>query len=375
MSSFFQTSVFFLLLAAIPSMAAARTADAPFFYRSQLAQRECYSALSPRELRALADKGDTAAMLVLGDAARDAGIDSYAAWYAKAAEHGDAGGEALLGKALLGQKDREGEAMALLESAADKGQVVACQVLGMVALSRQEQVPLQTMERWINTTVAEDAMLVEGLHILSRYPAKSAAGVVSRLREKSEAGDVTAAYMLGYCLAHGIGGPENDAESEKWLAFAAKKGHGRAAWLLYGTFADQERHAEAMLWLLQATENGYTYALRQTADFIDKRGQDRESIPLAAPYLAQAAERGDVDAALLLAERYREGLLPGGKKTAEQWYLRAADLGYSEAWSEILRMYEESGDPEDAGLAAQWEKRVAEEREDFSPEAVTLLTP
>lgn len=168
--------------------------------------------------------------------------------------------------------------------------------------------------------------------MLKDYPPEAVADFMNQLRQKAENSDGTAAYMLGFCYAHGIGMAENKAESTRWLEQATADGHGRAAWMLYGVFSDAGEHVQAAFWLTRSAENGYDYALRQIADFVSAKGQRKGGIPAAATYLIRAAELGGVDAAIRLAEWCRDGDLPGGSEEAEKWYVHAAESGYAHAW-------------------------------------------
>lgn len=372
MPSFFTCLVLLQIIVCIPFTALAKTADAPFFYLSTTTYEPVYSALSPRELRAQADAGNAPAMVTLGEIGWDVAIATYAEWFRKAAEMGDINGQAMYGKALLERgKDRK-RACELLEQAADKGNSNAQQILHRLFLIEGKLVPLEKLELWLPLAIGENPLMIDSLHMLKNYSPEAVADFMNRLRQKAENSDVTAAYMLGFCNAHGIGMAESKAESTRWLKQATTDGHGRAAWMLYGAFSDAEEHVQAAFWLARAAKNGYDHALRQIADFVSARGQRKDGIPAAAPYLIRAAELGGVDAAIQLAEWCRRGDLPGGSEEAETWYARAAESGYTSAWDDIRDMYEKAGD---AKRAAHWAERAAEEEKPFTSEALRLLTP
>ena len=104
--------------------------------------------------------------------------------------------------------------------------------------------------------------LYYGKNILS----KNRGFATSCYKIAAELGNVDACYSYGWCLRHGSGVTENDAEAVKWLKIAADKGNVNAA---------------------------YSYALCCE----DGSGTGVKNIREARSYYRKAASGGHVDAA------------------------------------------------------------------------------
>ena len=76
---------------------------------------------------------------------------------------------------------------------------------------------------------------------------------------------IDACYSYGWCLRHGVGVDENDAEAVKWLKLAADKGNSNAAYS-YGLCCEEgagtgvKNKREAMYYYRIAAASGNTKA-------------------------------------------------------------------------------------------------------------------
>ena len=96
----------------------------------------------------------------------------------------------------------------------------------------------------------------EGRYILSDY------------KFSAELGMVDACYSYGWCLRHGVGVNENDAEAVKWLKIAADRGNSNAAYS-YGLCCEEgagtgiRNKREALYYYRAAAMSGHLEAAQR----------------------------------------------------------------------------------------------------------------
>lgn len=143
---------------------------------------------------------------------------------------------------------------------------------------------------------------------------------------------------------------ETRSEGRAWLLKAAQQGHAEAAYGLTsdrgsGIFIGEEQRSEAqMTWLRFAAERGVSQAQQDLGRSLLEGDQPAEG----RAWLERAAAQRDNNAALALADAYREG--KGGPRdvaAASRWYLRAYALGDPNG---LYRQYMLLNGPEAASL-------------------------
>jgi TPR repeat protein len=93
----------------------------------------------------------------------------------------------------------------------------------------------------------------------------------------AELGMVDACYSYGWCLRHGVGTDENDAEAVKWLKLAADRGNASAAYS-YGLCCEEgagmgvKNKREAMYYYRAAAASGHTEAAKRYV-MLSSRGE------------------------------------------------------------------------------------------------------
>jgi TPR repeat protein len=361
--------------------AAAKNAVSSFYYKSALTNPAlAYSRLSIRELRANADEGDTAAMVVLGEAAKADKMESYAGWFKNAADKGDPLGMAFYGEELA-RSGKLPEGLALLEKAADKGSPIALDRLSRLALDGKVSLPPEAYERWILSALPHDHFSAFKFQNLREWEQTGAIapgfvdGMMERLSARADAGDETAAFAAGFCREFRVAGQDKDLEQAAfWYKKAAAAGFLPACWRLYLLYNEMGDGQAGRAWLQQAARNGDIVSLLQSAGnaFHEQPGNP----VLAAELLRKADASGSILAARRLAYLYRSGALPGGGPEAVKWLERAAEVGDHGAWAELAAMYQSGeGVPQDTAKSAELWARVAHDQAFFDEEARSLLTP
>ena len=94
----------------------------------------------------------------------------------------------------------------------------------------------------------------------------------------AELGHPDGAYSYGWCLRHGVGVHENDAEAVKWLKMAADKGHADAAYSYglaceEGTSTGVKNKREALYYYRLAAGRGVREAAEHFAKLSEREGR------------------------------------------------------------------------------------------------------
>lgn len=156
----------------------------------------------------------------------------------------------------------------------------------------------------------------------------------------AKAGNADAQYLLGVMYSHGRGVGQDDDQSARWYAAAAKQGHVEAAFNLGFMLYQQERFAEAAPWLKQAAEHGVGMAASLVGDMLRQGlglSMDEAS---AYSWTLKAADRGIAGAqygvglmcAKLIAERRC------APAEAYKWFKLLADAGYPGATENLTKL-------------------------------------
>lgn len=144
----------------------------------------------------------------------------------------------------------------------------------------------------------------------------------------------------------------------------AEQGYPRAQVRL-GYIYDQSRYYnEALRWYRQAAEAGNIEAAMSLASMY-VAGEGTEPDPEAAgQWMRQAADSGEARAMMSIADAYEHGRLGLEVDTAQavDWYKRAAENGIDQARSRLVKAYTngELGLPQDPEAARQWSNSPAD---------------
>jgi TPR repeat protein len=184
----------------------------------------------------------------------------------------------------------------------------------------------------------------------------------------ADAGNPTAALLVGACYERGSGVDADRAAALRWYHRAAEKGDA-VAMRHVGEVHEHERggfdvptdYAQALRWYTRAAAAGDAQAMYRIGKVHEKNLASDQSVG----WYLKAAEAGNVDGMTELAHRYENGWgarLDGPE--AVRWYGRAADAGSAEAMTALAKLYEEGrrGVPKDGGRAAEWRRRAAAAR-------------
>lgn len=300
-------------------------------FRDALAAGEPPPASASRPVEHAADDGDAEAQYQLGRWRERQHGDPYRGvrWYERAAVQGHgpaASALAAFHRAQIG--DAEPESPSAREAARPVAAVVrhwyerAAAAGGSVPLA-ELQAPL-----WLGAVEpASDG----------RWSALQGA-----LEALASSGNADAAHRLGVAAWRG----DEDVSPEPWLRAAAEAGHREAMHALGEWHLEQfdEEHFDSSP---DAERRAHAVAQRATRD-------------QGVRWLAAAAERGDVDAAVTLADFLSRS---GAEFQAEaaRWHRHAAELGDALSMARIARLLADgTGLPADAQASEDWYRRAAD---------------
>lgn len=259
------------------------------------------------------------------------------------AQQGDDGAQLQLGLAYL--KGRDGLAVDTakglywLEQSAKGGQAFAANLLGKVYAEGQG-VP-------VNPALA-----------------------VSWWQQAAKNGSVDAQVSLGKAYRGGLGAPKDPELARYWLDKAADRGNPEARQLLL----DMHRDGEASQKDIEHGMNLFAVAAHRAAPwagkelaFLSRLEQGLTFVlPRSAERLEALAGKGDPEAQLQLAWRYRTGAWGVSQDDAKAllWFNRAAENGNQQAMHALAEIYREgllgvSPDPERAAFWQQREQQAA----------------
>lgn len=273
-----------------------------------MAMRKIATPEEAQEIRAAAEKGDTAAQVRLGDLYRlgegvEQNPEEAQKWYRRASEQGN--GDGMYGLARCYEEER-----------------------GEVRRSRK---------------TIEELLIKSADHGSSRGMARL--------------GDL---YLRG----KGLNGTRADAL--KWFRKAAEAGSVHAMMqlgMMYGNALETELdYAESAKWYGKASEQGESVGMCRLASCYEEGKGVPQDYAKAAELYRKSADDGVMDAACALGSLYERGLgVPQDYAEAMRWYRKAADRSAT-AVCRIGDMYLKGlGMPADPHVAAQMYAKAAEE--------------
>ena len=298
-------------------------------------------------------------------------------WYEKAASNP-------VGAFLLGTHLSQGtgvgkdlvKGQALLQQAANAGFSYAN--LNLAVLQQQEgKAFLPFLDKAMSSGNSAASLLLADYYLSlanNEQQMKQAHDIYQRI---AETGDKEGQIKLAYMLEHGMGGPVDVINAQKWYAMAAEQGDPVAQYLLgnlyqLGHLDSKPDYAEAKKWysssqanyapaavalgfVYDTVEDDYQNALTEyeraakagdpvgqfNAGLVYEEGKGRPvDFEKAAAYYLQAAEQGHLQAMVQLGDVSLNGL--HDKTKALSWYKKAADLGDCDAMYE-LGLFSETG--------------------------------
>jgi len=171
---------------------------------------------------------------------------------------------------------------------------------------------------------------------------------VAWFHRAAEQGNAEAQYYLGRCYEYGTGVEQDHEEAVTWYRRAAEQRNADAQYYLgmcyeYGMGVEQD-YEEAVTWYLRATEERAAEQGHEAAQLLKShlRGIEYYYVEAAAWY-RRAAEQGDANAQFNLGICYQNGIgIEQDYKKAITWYRRAAEQGHVDA-QHILDAYYKNG--------------------------------
>ena len=152
------------------------------------------------------------------------------------------------------------------------------------------------------------------------------------ITKAAEQGVAFSQNMMGNCYTHGYGVPQDDELAVYWWKKAAKQGDDDAQNSLGVCYSDgtgvRKNKKKADELFLQAALQGNNDAQLNLGTSFDTYGDTKQAIY----WWTKAADQGDVDAQMILANTYSlgDGVRKNNKK-AFHWYKQAAEQGHEDA--------------------------------------------
>lgn len=251
-------------------------------------------------------------------------------WWQKAAEQGNAVGQAKLGWwTYIVSKDVV-KALELLQQSAAQGEPSA--------------------QQWLGSIYSRDKIFVNGVLVNNKY--KDASKAIELYLKAASQGNAQAANSLGYLYKEGKGVKKDTDKSFEWFRKAFELNQKAAE---HGDKAAQKRLSEAYFY-----GNGITENNEKAIEWAEKaatQGTARDKFELGAVFFRsgigvpkdavrafewarQAAEEGYVDAYYTIGEMYSNGEgVPKNIEKAFEWYLKGAAQGDYASQYVISQMY------------------------------------
>lgn len=300
------------------------------------------------------------------DRARTLSISDLGTLEAKA-QAGDAESETILALAyhagVLLKLD-DGEALRLLQKAANGGFVAAEEALGIFAqmgfgkpADKGEAVAWYTKAAQQGSTDAATNLAL--MYSTGDGIPKDSSKAATWFRSAAEAGDATAQLNLGMLYRRGDALPRDDGQAALWLTKAAEQGLVPAELELarWDMRTDQGRNVDAAItWFKKAAEQGDATAQATLGDIFSDQKLGRLDYGQAVSWYQKAADQGNREAQFGLGVRYLFGEgVPQDFEEARRWLTPAADRGHRYAQFFLAKMLEEGqGGPADAGAALKY---------------------
>lgn len=276
----------------------------------------------------------------------------------RAAETGNVDAAYWLGQAYLGQGQVSADpaqAEKWLSQAARQGNIDAARTLGSAyldgdVLTRNVAQGVQLLERAAQQDDAYALALLGNLYLDGKQVQRQASRGIDYLQRAHELGHPYATARLGESYLKGDGIPADPVQGVALLTEAANQGQSGAARTLGIAYMDgaglQRDPAKAQQWLSRAVEqdpNDTTSKTRLGQGYLEGKlpGSSQQGVKL----LQDAANQGDAYAMVVLGRAYRDGVgVPPDLTLSELWLRRAAKAGHPSAQQALARTYRASGE-------------------------------
>ena len=149
-------------------------------------------------------------------------------------------------------------------------------------------------------------------------------------RQKAEAGDPTAQYLLGMHYAFGIQNDEQLAQSVFWFRKSAEQQYSEAEYRLGQAYASgrgvRNDSETASYWFRRASEDGAVNAQFWLGLMYENGRGVKRSRQQALTWFLRAAKQGNPDAQVSRGQAYEDGDgVPQNYVQAAEWYRKAAE--------------------------------------------------
>ena len=145
-------------------------------------------------------------------------------------------------------------------------------------------------------------------------------------------------FGLGLCLRHGCGTVAKPREAFEWFTKAQKLGNKHACAELANCYADgvgvESNPSRAFELFKESALDADVYSMAKVGQFLQEGRGVEKSEAEAIPWLQRAAEAGHAEAMYLLAGCYERQSEPddsGTELSADEWFIKAADAGYTQS--------------------------------------------
>ena len=268
-----------------------------------------------RLYRFAAERGDTAAMVYLGDCYwRGKGVKANrseaAKWYLRAAEKGHVRAQFIMGGCYslgIGVEKDDREAAKWLLRAAESGFAEAQFMMGgFYLLGIGVEKDPQESKKWFLEAEKQGYVVDQSSSDLRPLPRLKP---VDTDKEAAERGDAQAQYNMG-------------------LSYFTRKNNQK-----------REDYQEAQKWFQKSANQGYAPAQYYMGLYHEMGYAGNPNDKEAVKWYRKAAEQGHAQAQTSLAACYEYGFgVDKNKDMAREWYQKAADQGELEAQSALKRM-------------------------------------
>ncbi len=194
------------------------------------------------------------------------------------------------------------------------------------------------------------------------------AGVIGKLRERAEKGDLNAMFRLGKEALRGRDMLRDDKTGVMWLRTAGDKGHLQAQVFLATAYRLGDRlpqnDKEAAYWIAKAATGGDVESQYLMGLFSFKgMGGIPASVTAAVNWYTKAAQAGHAGAMTGLGGCYLAAKGTAGNETeAFKWFCKAADAGDAGGQYLLAQCFIRGwGVPKNPGMAQQWLRKAAEQ--------------
>lgn len=178
-------------------------------------------------------------------------------------------------------------------------------------------------------------------------------------RRAAESGQAKAQYNLGLMYANGVGVEQNHQQALRCYHKAAEKGYAPAQFILAGKYASGQGVdrdiRQSLSWYLKASEKGSSRALFKLGQLLSVPQEE-----FANQCFELAAEKGVLEAQMIVGARSEAGSGPAARTKANAWYQKAAESGFPAAQYIVgTHFHNGKGVAKDLQQAITWYRKAA----------------